>query len=70
MSGTCNVTKHNDHALLCFGSERHNALSFDLLEQMIESIISLNNEEALKLIVIQSEGDRTFCAGADVKELL
>ena len=66
----CSLEKKFDHAILSFGSDKQNALSSDLLNQMIEKIHSLDNDETIKLIVLQSSGEKTFCAGADLPELL
>lgn len=66
----CNLEKKYDHAILSFGSDKQNALSSDLLIQIIEKIQSLDSDENLKLIVLQSSGEKTFCAGADLSELL
>ncbi len=57
-------------ATIEFGSPAHNALSSRMLDELIEHIKSLQDDPTLKAIVIQSQGDRTFCAGADLTELL
>lgn len=70
MSTICTLDNKKDHAVLKFGSEKQNALSSDLLSQLVEKIQSLNNDENCKVIVIESVGEKTFCAGADLSELL
>lgn len=55
---------------ITFGSPAHNALSSDLLKRLTEAIIRAGNHPQSKLIILQSEGNRTFCAGADLDELL
>jgi methylglutaconyl-CoA hydratase len=70
MSSFCTLEIKRDHAILSFGSDKQNALSTDLLNQLIEKIQSLDNNESIKLIVLHSSGEKTFCAGADLHELL
>ena len=46
-----------------------NALSFALLGQLIEALQALDDEDAVRAIVITGAGDRAFAAGADIKEM-
>ena len=48
----------------------HNSLPGDILAQLAESITKAGNDDAVKVIVLKSGGDRTFCAGASFKELV
>lgn len=66
----CNLERTNQIAIITFGSIAHNALSSALLDQLIHHITGLNDDPLLNAIVIRSEGDRTFCAGADLSELM
>ena len=50
-------------------SEALNALSFELLAQLIEALQTLDGEDAVRAIVITGAGDRAFAAGADIKEM-
>ncbi|KWF24853.1 enoyl-CoA hydratase/isomerase family protein [Burkholderia pseudomultivorans] len=45
-----------------------NALSFELIDQIREQIAAAGRSDARALIVT-GEGDKAFCAGADIKEL-
>ncbi len=49
--------------------EAHNALSFELLAQLIEALQALDAEDAVRAIVITGAGERAFAAGADIKEM-
>ena len=49
--------------------EAHNALSFDLLAQLVDALQGLDEEDAVRAIVITGAGDRAFAAGADIKEM-
>lgn len=56
-------------AVITFGHPAHNALPARLLKQLSEHIQAAA-EPAVKLILLQSEGERSFCAGASFDELL
>ncbi|MFB2120067.1 enoyl-CoA hydratase/isomerase family protein [Parapedobacter sp. 2B3] len=57
-------------AVITFGHPAHNSLPSALLSQLGEHIQSAATVPAVKLILLQSAGDRTFCAGASFDELL
>ncbi|HEU4673229.1 MAG TPA: enoyl-CoA hydratase-related protein [Candidatus Limnocylindrales bacterium] len=46
-----------------------NALSFELLRQLVEALEALDAEETCRCIVVTGAGDRAFAAGADIKEM-
>ena len=48
---------------------RHNALSFELLDRLRETLESHAANEALKCVVITGAGEKSFCAGGDLHEL-
>lgn len=64
------ITRTSEIATIEFGSPAHNALSSDLIDQLITHIQSVQSDTTLKVILLKSQGDRTFCAGADLTELL
>lgn len=47
-----------------------NSLPGKLLEQLAETIALLGQNDDVKVIVLQSGGDRAFCAGASFEELI
>ena len=53
-----------------FSTPNHNAMPSEVLESLKKSINVAGNDEAVKVIVLQSGGDRTFCAGASFNELI
>jgi methylglutaconyl-CoA hydratase len=57
-------------AKITFAHPGHNALPSDLLEQLEQSIYRADKEKEVKVILLKSGGNRTFCAGADFDELL
>lgn len=53
-----------------FFHPEHNAMPSDNLKKLENTIIEAGNNDAIKVIVLKSGGDRTFCAGASFKELI
>ena len=53
-----------------FFHPEHNSLPANLLAKLVQTITDAGNNDAIKVIVLQSGGDRTFCAGASFKELV
>ncbi|MEM8487474.1 MAG: enoyl-CoA hydratase/isomerase family protein [Bacteroidota bacterium] len=48
----------------------HNAMPSHLLAALAQAINTLGQDPAVRIIVLKSGGDRTFCAGASFDELL
>jgi methylglutaconyl-CoA hydratase len=48
----------------------HNSLPGDILAKLANTITEAGENEAVKVIILKSGGDRTFCAGASFKELI
>ena len=53
-----------------FFHTEHNSLPADLLAESVQTITEASKNEDIKVIVLKSGGDRTFCAGASFKELV
>lgn len=53
-----------------FFHEAHNSLPGDLLNQLAETIRTEGANPNNKVLVLQSGGDKTFCAGASFNELI
>ncbi len=53
-----------------FFHPEHNAMPSDNLKKLENTIIEAGNNDAIKVIVLKSGGNRTFCAGASFKELI
>jgi enoyl-CoA hydratase/carnithine racemase len=49
--------------------EALNALSFDLLDELVVALETLDADPDCRAIVLTGAGDRAFAAGADVPEL-
>lgn len=63
-------TIKNHIATIEFFHPAHNSLPGDLLAQLAESITNAGQNDEVKVIILQSGGDRTFCAGASFSELI
>jgi len=48
----------------------HNSLPGDILAKLAETITKAGQNDAVKVIILKSGGNRTFCAGASFKELI
>lgn len=57
-------------ATITFYHPASNSLPTNLLNQFIEAINKASNDDNVKVILIQSDGDKAFCAGASFDELL
>jgi len=60
----------NGLATIEFYHPSHNSLPSLLLGQLAAQILEAGKNEAVKLILLKSAGDRTFCAGASFDELV
>ena len=60
----------NNIATIEFFHPAQNSLPGDLLAQLAETITAAGNNDEVKVVVLQSGGDRTFCAGASFNELI
>ncbi len=57
-------------ATITFYHPASNSFPTSLLNRLIENINRLANDDKVSIIILQSEGDRAFCAGAFFDELL
>ena len=56
-------------ATITFFHPAHNSLPGSILAELAAAITKAGQQEATKVIILQSEGERTFCAGASFDEL-
>lgn len=68
-SVTLNISD-NGIATISFYHPAQNSLPAALLDELTAKIALAGNDAQTKIIVLKSEGDRTFCAGASFDELL
>ena len=69
-TGTLFTNITNGVATVTFGHPASNALPGDLLQRFIDTLNRLSVNDGIGVIVIKSEGDKSFCAGAFFDELL
>jgi methylglutaconyl-CoA hydratase len=60
----------NNISYIEFYHPLHNSLPGDILQKLVSLIKNAGNNKDIKVIVLQSGGDKTFCAGASFKELV
>ena len=53
-----------------FGHPASNSFVYELLERLTDTINELSDNEAISVILLKSEGEKAFCAGASFDELL
>lgn len=53
-----------------FGHPASNSFVSELLERLTDTINELSEDEAVSVILLKSEGEKAFCAGASFDELL
>ena len=57
-------------ATITFSHPAHNSLPGRLLAQLKNAIETAGEDESVRVIILRSGGDRTFCAGASFDELM
>lgn len=60
----------NGVATIEFFHPAHNSLPGDILAKLAQTITDAGNNDEIKVIILKSGRDRTFCAGASFKELI
>ncbi|MBU3821786.1 enoyl-CoA hydratase/isomerase family protein [Flavobacteriaceae bacterium XHP0103] len=64
------LTEKDGIGTIEFFHPNHNALPSNLLLELEKMINEAGKNDTIKVIVLQSAGNRTFCAGASLNELL
>ncbi|MDC1326979.1 enoyl-CoA hydratase/isomerase family protein [Ulvibacter sp.] len=65
-----NSTIEKGIATIAFFHPAHNSLPGDLLAKLVEAINEAGSNDKVKVVILKSGGERTFCAGASFKELM
>ncbi|HET8732522.1 MAG TPA: enoyl-CoA hydratase-related protein, partial [Anaeromyxobacteraceae bacterium] len=50
------------------GEARRNALSRAMVRELLENLARLRDDRSVRCVVVTGEGEKAFCAGADLKE--
>ncbi len=69
-NGTLRTTIQNKIATITFGHPASNSFPSELLHTLTTEINNLSNNADVVLLVLKSEGNGAFCAGASFDELL
>jgi enoyl-CoA hydratase/carnithine racemase len=55
-------------ATICLNRpDKHNALTPEMLAQLEQILIDLDSDRTARVVLVTAAGDRSFCAGADIK---
>jgi methylglutaconyl-CoA hydratase len=70
-NGSVNLAINNTGiATITFYHPAQNSLPADLLDELTKQLNAAGKNEKTRVIVLKSEGERTFCAGASFDEIL
>ena len=66
------IFTHIDHyiATITFSHPQSNSFPSELLQKLVDTFDRLSIDDSVKVIVLQSEGNKAFCAGASFDELI
>jgi methylglutaconyl-CoA hydratase len=60
----------NQISEITFGTPKSNSLPGEILEKLAQTILDEGSKNEVKAILLKSDGDKSFCAGASFDELL
>ncbi|MDT0691314.1 enoyl-CoA hydratase/isomerase family protein [Salegentibacter sp. F188] len=69
-NGSLYTNVENKIATLEFGHPASNSFPSELLKRLEKEINRLSEDDAVNLIILKSEGEKAFCAGASFDELM
>lgn len=70
LNGSLYTKIENKVATIEFGHPNANSFPLELLERLTKELDLLSDNDDVSLIILKSEGDKAFCAGASFDELL
>ncbi len=70
LNGTVEVFVNESIARIEFFHPQSNSLPGELLRKLASTITEVSNRDDVKVVVLQSKGEKAFCAGASFDELL
>ncbi|WP_396601979.1 enoyl-CoA hydratase/isomerase family protein [Algibacter sp. R77976] len=70
MEAYVTLTIENQVGFVEFFHPNRNSMPSDVLSKLEQTIIDAGKNDAIKVIVLKSGGDRTFCAGASFNEVI
>lgn len=69
-NGFVNQELKNNISEITFGTPKSNSLPGEILELLAKTILESGEDQNVKAILLKSEGEKAFCAGASFDELL
>ena len=69
-NGFVNQELKNTISGITFGHPKSNSLPGEILEKLAQTILESGKDQNVKAILLKSEGEKAFCAGASFDELL
>ena len=69
-NGSLYTNIQNKIATIEFGHPASNSFPSELLERLTKELYKISENDAVSVIVLKSEGEKTFCAGASFNELI
>ena len=69
-NGSLYINIENKIATIEFGHPASNSFPSELLERLQKGFQTLSEDESVNVIVLKSEGEKAFCAGASFDELV
>jgi methylglutaconyl-CoA hydratase len=70
INGSLYVAINNSVATVEFGHPASNSFTLELMQRLTDKLKELSSNEEVSVIVLKSEGERAFCAGASFDELV
>jgi methylglutaconyl-CoA hydratase len=70
LQGSVEYNVESGLATIVFFHPSHNSLPGYLLKQLADTVTQLGSREDVRIILLKSQGERTFCAGASFDELI
>ena len=69
-NGSLYTSLQNNIATIEFGHPASNSFPSELLDRLTKELNSISENDAISVIILKSEGERAFCAGASFDELV
>jgi len=69
-NGSLYTSIQNKIATIEFGHPASNSFSSELLQRLTDELKKLNANPEISILILKSEGERAFCAGASFDELV
>jgi len=69
MKGSIRLEKKEGIAKICFGHPQGNSVPPELLDQLAKLMVQAENDTAVRVVIITSEGEGAFCGGASLHAL-